>query len=145
MAGDPPSLVVDASVAVKWLLREDHRPIALLLQDRYVSGEVVLLAPLLLLLEVGNVLAKRVRRGELQPAVAQSCFAELLADAPVLVESGEIAESAFRLALAHQQPIYDCLYLALALDRRCDLITADEKFYRSLAPVYGCVRMLQQL
>ena len=140
-----PSLVVDASVAVKWLLPEVDRPAALRLQDQYQDRQLDLLAPPLLLLEVGNALRKRVRRGELTSQTAEACFDQLIRDAPELRETTAVTASAFRLALAHQRPIYDCLYLALALDRRCDLITADERFFRSLGPVYGCVRLLKDL
>ena len=139
------ALVVDASVVVKWLLPEVDRPIALRLQDRYQDGEVDLLAPPLLLLEVGNALWKRVRRGELTGQVAARCFEQLILDAPELLETPEVTVSAFHLALAHQRPIYDCLYLALALDRRCDLITADESFFRSMRSAYPFVRLLKDL
>ena len=138
-------LVIDASVVVKWVLPELDRPLALRLQDQYQAGKVKLLAPPLLLLEVGNALRKRVRRGELTEEAAELCFDQLVTDAPELLERAEVTVSAFHLALAHKRPIYDCLYLALALDRRCDLITADERFFLAMSPAYSCVRLLRDL
>ncbi len=38
------------------------------------------------------------------------------------------------LAAAHRHPVYDCLYLALALDLRCDLVTDDARFRRAVTP-----------
>ena len=141
----PPELVIDASVAVKWVLPEVDRPLALRLQDRYQLGEVKLLAPPLLLLEVGNALWKRVRRGELTAESAELCFHQLIIDAPELMDKTEVTVSAFHLVLAHRRPIYDCLYLALALDRQCDLITADQRFFAAMNPAYSCVRLLRDL
>ncbi len=142
---NPPELVIDASVVVKWLVPETDDEFALRLQDQYQAGEVQLLAPPLLLMEVGNALWKRVRRGELTAESAELCFDELIIDAPELLEKTEVTVSAFHLALAHQRTVYDCLYLALALDRRCDLITADQRFFAAMNPSYSCVRLLRNL
>ena len=139
----PPELVIDASVVVKWLVPETDDKFALRLQDQFRDGELKLLAPPLLLLEVGNALWKRVRRGELSSEAAELCFDQLIIDAPELLEKTEVTISALHLALAHKRPIYDCLYLALALDRRCDLITADERFFAAMSPAYSCVRWLR--
>ena len=140
-----PELVIDASVVVKWLVPETDDEFALRLQDQFREGDVRLLAPPLLLLEVGNALWKRVRRGELTSEAAELCFDQLIIDAPELLEKTEVTISALHLALAHKRPIYDCLYLALALDRRCDLITADERFFVAMSPAYSCVRLLRDL
>ncbi len=139
----PTLLVVDASVFAKWLLPEPDREIALRLRYLYQRGEVSLEAPSLVVSEVGNLLWKRVRRGEMSQQAAVRSFDQFLVDAPSVVESTELVLSAFRLALRNQHPIYDCLYLALALERHCDLITADEKLCRSLQPAYPFIRFLR--
>ena len=53
--------VVDASVAIKWVLPETHSEAALRLQH----SNHHLHAPTFATLELGNVLIKKVRRGEL--------------------------------------------------------------------------------
>ena len=68
-----PTLVIDASVAVKWLLPEDGREEALRLQDLYQDEKIDLIAPSLLGVEVANVLWKRARRGDLTSAAALRC------------------------------------------------------------------------
>jgi predicted nucleic acid-binding protein len=135
--------VVDASVAVKWLLPEEGREKALRIQEKYQDEKIDLVAPYLVVAEVGSVLWKRQRRGELTPPVAQRLFRQFLRDSPVLLDSPVVSAAALGLALAHERPIYDCLYLAWALEQRCDLITADERFYNAIGTTFPCIQLLR--
>lgn len=137
-------LVVDASVVVKWVLNEPDRPAALELLRQYQDLRVSLLAPHLLLYETGSVLWKHARRGTLRHAQATEAFDHLLRNAPELIDSPAIATSGVHLALAHRATVYDCLYLALALDQQCDLVTADRKFFLAVRRAYPSVRLLSQ-
>jgi len=139
-----PTLVIDASVALKWLLPEEGQTAALSLLDLYQDEELDLVAPYLLIQEVAAVLWKRVRRGEISPGVAQRAFVQLLKDAPILVDSPAVNFSALRLAAAHSHPVAECLYLAWALEQRCDLMTADERFFDAMHSAYPCVQLLRQ-
>jgi predicted nucleic acid-binding protein len=130
-------------VVVKWLLPENDRHEALALQDLYAEEKVKLIAPQILVIEVGSALAKRCRREELTPGAAHRCFEQLLEDSPALHGSEHINRAAFRLAVEHHRPIYDCLYLALALDYGCDLVTADEKFVRAMQEAFPCICLLK--
>jgi predicted nucleic acid-binding protein len=65
--------VIDASVAIKWLLPEEGRDLALGLQNEYQEGAIDLIAPELIVSEIGNVLWRRMRRGELTSESAV-CF-----------------------------------------------------------------------
>jgi len=137
-----PRLVLDASVVIKWLLPEEGRPQALAYRTRYRNGDLELIAPHLLVAEIGNVLWKRVRRGELSPHEAQTAFDRFLRDAPQLVGSPLVAARALELANRHGRTVYDCLYLSLALSEGCDLITADQRLVRALDRVFPCVKPL---
>jgi predicted nucleic acid-binding protein len=137
--------VVDASVAIKWLLPEEDREIALRLQDDYQNGATDLIAPELLISEVGNVLWKRVRKRDLTPSVAKLLFDGLLRDAPILLSSDTVHRRAMTLSLEFDRPIYDCEYLALAWYHGCDLVTADERFYRAVRAQWPCVKLLRDL
>jgi predicted nucleic acid-binding protein len=137
-----PTLVVDASVAVKWILPEEGHEKALRLQEEYQDERIDLIAPYLIVAEVANVLWKRERSGDLNAAAARRCLRQFLQDAPILLDSTTVSNSALGLAMAHQRPVYDCLYLALALEQHCELVTADEKFFNALSTVFPHVRLL---
>jgi predicted nucleic acid-binding protein len=120
-------LVVDASVAVKWVVEEDGTEDALALRRK-----ARLIAPDLLAAECANILWKKARRGEL--SMDEAVFAaRLLQRADFeLVPTRPLLESATRLAVELDHPAYDCVYLALALAKDCKLATADEHLRRKL-------------
>ncbi|MBA2936291.1 type II toxin-antitoxin system VapC family toxin [Sphingomonas sp. CGMCC 1.13654] len=118
-------LVVDASVAVKWVVPEDGEAgggtdAALALLERG------LLAPDFLLAEFGNVLWKKVRRGE--TAVQQASDAlRILPTIVSLVPAASYMDKAFEIAVALDHPVYDCIYLAVAQVHDVALATADRR------------------
>jgi predicted nucleic acid-binding protein len=117
--------VVDASVAVKWVVEETGSDLA-----RSLSG-ASLEAPDLLLVECANILWKKVRIGDLTRQDANGCLG-VLQHVPVNFTAGrELLGSAMDLSFELQHPIYDCLYLALAIRREIPLVTADERLTRA--------------
>jgi len=137
------TLVVDASVAIKWILPESDTERALRVQESFQNDEIDLIAPFLVVSEVANVLWKRQRRGDLDAAAARRCFLQFLQDSPMLLDSAVVSNAALGLAVAHGRPFYDCLYLAWALEQRCDLLTADERFFNALGTTYPNIRLLK--
>jgi predicted nucleic acid-binding protein len=122
-------LVIDASVAIKWVIDEPGTRQALSLRRHR------LFAPDLLVAECANVLWKKVRRRELTRD--EACLAAgLLQRADIeLAPMRALLEPATRLAIALDHPAYDCIYLALAESMRCDLVTADQRLSaKALAP-----------
>lgn len=87
-------VVVDASVAVKWFLPEIHGEAA----ARLLEGRHVLLAPDLLFPEVGNVLWKRVSRGELSEEDAVAVLEALDAVSIELFPSRLLMQLALEIA-----------------------------------------------
>ena len=115
------TLVIDASVAIKWVIEETGTKEALALRRHR------LLAPDLLVAECANILWKKVRRRELTEDEA-AFAARLLARADIGLEPMRgLLGSATALAIALDHPAYDCVYLALAEARGCDFVTADER------------------
>ena len=120
--------VVDSSVAAKWFFPEPHSEEALaLLDDRHE-----LHAPDLLLMEVDSVVCKRIRSREITVRIGREIRAGLRR-APVRLHPSEpLLEPAFELAVATEQNIYDCVFLALAVLLRARMVTADRRFFNSL-------------
>ena len=122
-------LVVDASVAVKWLVEEEHSDAA----DRLLDGNHELFAPRLMASEVGNALWRKVRMGELERSRAGALAAAISEMAVRWTEDEEVGPDAVRLSLALDRPVYDCVYLALAHRLGATLVTADVRFVNALA------------
>lgn len=132
------SLVIDASIAIKWVIAEPGTNEALALRNER------LFAPDLLIPECANILWKKVRRAEITEQEA-SLAARLLARADIQLEPMRpFLEPAMRLAVELDHPAYDCIYLALAKQLVCDFVTADAALYRKIlaAKVPTGVRLL---
>lgn len=119
-------MIIDASVAFKWLVEEQDSDLAFQLID---GGP--LSAPGLIHSEVANALWKAIGRGEISADGCAEQFAELsrivVTDDPV-----GLAARALEIGVELGHPVYDCLYLALAIALDQPLITADERFWRAV-------------
>jgi predicted nucleic acid-binding protein len=116
------SVVVDASVALKWVFDEPGSGAALALRAER------LIAPALWLAEAANALWRHVRLGEATAAEASAWIQEL-AGAPVTTVAIEPHVShALQLAIEISHPVYDCFYLALALHHDTHVVTDDRRF-----------------
>lgn len=121
--------VPDASVALKWLLPEVHSDAA----QRLLQADHQFLAPDLLFAEVTSALWKRVRRGELSRSVASQLLAEARSLSLETIPCRVLVEDALALAIAMAQTPYDCVYVALAVRLKTELVTADQRLFRALA------------
>jgi predicted nucleic acid-binding protein len=134
------TLVVDASVALKWVLAESGQAAADALLDED------LIAPSLWLLEAANALWWRNLRGELSVGEAEERLSELF-NAPVTsipIEDDLSMAAVLAQRLGH--PVYDCLYLALAVREQTQVVTADRRFWtivQTVPDLAGRVRLLE--
>ena len=119
------SRVIDASVAIKWVVEEEGTEAALALRGRR------LLAPDLLNAECGNILWRKVRLGQFSP---QEAFlaGRLLANADIeFFPARGLMETALEIAIMLDHPVYDCLYLALAEAQSVNFVTADKRLLQA--------------
>ena len=139
----PETFVVDCSVAAKWVLPEPGRPSALKLLDRHLAGEVSLIAPDLLLVEMASLLSKRHRRKQISAAQAREAFQLVREFAPELLETDHRLVRALDLSLRHQISLWDCVYLALAIERECPFLTSDERFFRGGSGRHPAIQLFE--
>lgn len=128
----PARLIVDSSVAVKWFLPEPLSTEARQVLSGYQSGAYRLMAPDLMLAEVGNVLWKKHRFEGLSLEEAQQILLVLLDLDIEWVPAALLINEALSIAAAYTRTVYDSLYLALSLRRGCPYVTADERLVRAI-------------
>jgi predicted nucleic acid-binding protein len=138
----PETFVVDCSVAAKWILPEPGRTAALAWFDRYSAGEVWLIAPDLLLAEFASLVVKGHRRKRITAPQALEAFSLMTKCAPRLYDIQPRLPRALDLSLRYQLSLWDSLYLTLALEFDCSLITADLRLYRALKGRHPFVQRL---
>lgn len=123
-------LVVDTSVALKWLKPQGELRVASAtdLLDRHQTGTVVLHAPSHLLLEVMNALwSHRATAPQITRALRILRQLHL-----VFVEPDKaLLERAAQLAVEHHITAYDATFAALARELGCELVTDDRKLATS--------------
>jgi predicted nucleic acid-binding protein len=127
MRGLVERLVVDASIGIKWIIQEEDSADARLCQ--YVQK---LLVPPLFWIETANALTTKVRSAMLTAEAALLARRDLCLAPVVTVETTQdMIDQAMTLASAMAHPIYDSVYLALAVSEKCSLLTADARFLRA--------------
>lgn len=116
------TLVVDTSVALKWVVAEEESERAQMLVG------LPLVAPDLLRAELANALWKKVvLRRELTPEQAARGLDRASA-ALRFIPAAPFADRALGIGLKLGHPVYDCFFLALAERLELLLVTADRRF-----------------
>lgn len=137
-------IVIDASVAVKWFAEEPFSPEARQLLDEE-RGELVF--PDVFVIEVATTLVRIANVIKASRSESEDSLLRLLD----LIDSGAILRletlpeqtiAAATLALDLGHPLKDCIYLALAMELGCDLLTCDTRFAAKAKGVWAGVRVL---
>lgn len=134
-------MVVDASVAAKWVLTEPDSAAA----NELLDGRFRLTAPALIQIEVTGAAIRRFRLGKIDLETSRAacqkwdrliddCFVGLL---PIERLYAEAVDLSFRCRHA----LADCLYLAAARSLNCPLMTADRTFFERAKPVYPAMSL----
>ncbi len=128
--------VIDASVAVKWFLPASGEPLAdeaLRLLAGYADGRFQFAVPDLFWAECANILWKAVRQGRCSRKTAEEAILALKRRNLPTTPSTALLEEAFSIATTFDRTVYDSLYVALAIQLRANLVTADERLANALA------------
>ena len=137
--------VLDASVALKWVLQEPGSDKAVVLREGFRSGVHDLLAPDVFVAEIAHALARAERRNIIAPPKGAVLLADLLTTVPRLSSSLPLLPEAFSIASAVRISFYDCLYVALADREECELLTADARLVELLQERYPFITALSSL
>lgn len=121
-------MIVDASVAFKWIFVEEGSDAA-----QALLGRDDLRAPNLLLVEIGNALWKKGVRGEVGDHAAYATQVSIVSSFVSIQSEAALIPRAVEMALSLEHAIYDCVYLALAEQLSDTLVTADHKFWNKVA------------
>lgn len=122
------TIVVDASVGLKWFFVEAQSDLAYAL----LRGDEPLAAPSLIVAETCNAAWKAVRLRTMTPAQADCVAVDLSSLLNELHPIGPLAPRAMAIARRLDHPVYDCFYIALAEHLDSTLVTADSRLVRRL-------------
>jgi predicted nucleic acid-binding protein len=130
------AVVLDSSVAVKWLPILRHEPLvseARRLRRKWEVGEIEVTVPDFFWLEVAAIIWKTRRRSICTEQEAEEALREMVALRIPTKESRPLLEATLRIASRHDRAVYDSLYIALAKDLSAEFVTADEKLANAVA------------
>ena len=136
------TVVVDASVAVKWVLLENLSDEALALKGRWTESNEWTIAPPIFRPEITNALHRAVRRGEIDKTSGSDGVGFLVASTEInepLLLYARAFEIADELGLG---ATYDALYIALAEHHACEMWTADRRLVRAAQQRFPSVHWL---
>ena len=120
-------LILDSSVAFKTLVPEADSDRAIKLLYDFRHGIHELLAPDILPVEVGHALTRAERQGKVSPTNGYALWSGLMADCPPLAPYLPLMPRAYALSSQARIGVYDCLYIALAEQEHCEVVSADQR------------------
>ena len=138
-------VVVDASLALKWVLSEADSNTGIGLLQRWNIDNMEIIAPALFSYEATNILYRQVVTNKLSYEEAKKLLTKLLSIGILLnfVQHREISTRAMELSHRFGLPAaYDAHYLALAEHEKCEYWTADSRLCNAVRDKLSWVRLL---
>ncbi|HWZ20059.1 MAG TPA: type II toxin-antitoxin system VapC family toxin [Ktedonobacteraceae bacterium] len=138
-------VVVDASLALKWVLSETDSNTAIALLQTWNTDKIEIIAPALFTFEATNILYRQVVTNKLSYEEVKKLLTKLLSIGILFnfVQHREISIRAMELSHRFGLPAaYDAHYLALAEHEKCEYWTADTRLWNAVADELPWVRRL---
>lgn len=135
--------VVDASVAVKWIL--DEPPLSSQAKNLYQlskAGKYKLIVPELFDLELASAINKRIKKGMLSIRKAVDLQGLMMGFPFVEYSDRELSDVALENAYRYDVSVYDGVYLALAEIYGAPLITADQQLIKACKGKFDWIEYL---
>jgi len=125
------TLVLDASVIVKWYSEEEDTEKALRIRDLFCQNKINIIVPDLMFYETANVV--RYARGIVDKEKEAILNNIVLLNLDVVTVSRHNLVKSLSLALKYDITIYDAIYLVIASQKKAVYVTADEKLKKKVA------------
>ncbi len=126
--------VLDAAIALRWVLPEADAAQAIALQQRLWDGRDEFFAPDIFAVEIAHSLTRAERQGRILLGQSKGFLTYILSAPPAFHASLPILDRALEISSQYRIGVYDCVYVALAEQLGCDLITCDERLIANLQP-----------
>jgi predicted nucleic acid-binding protein len=136
---------LDSNVALKWVLNESDSTLAIRLRDDFGLGVHELIVPDIFPVEIAHGLARAERRGIIPVGDGTQKLADIFSFMPDLISYLPIPPRAFTIASSARHGVYDCLYIALAENEGCDLVTADDALVKKFHSQFPFIVSLSSL
>jgi predicted nucleic acid-binding protein len=137
--------VLDASVAACWVLRNPLHAKALKLRTEHQQNIHELIAPSHFPGEIASALTKAERQKLIPVGGARRLIQDILNTSPVLYAIDSLFYRAVEISSQTRTAFYDCLYVALAEQENCELVTADDKLVNALQKQFSFILSLAAL
>lgn len=137
--------VVDSSVAFKWVVREVDSDKADLLRADFLNGIHEFLSPDVYPVEVAHALTRAERQARVTVGQARHLLVDVLTTPPQFHSYRLLLSRAVDISSQMRIGVYDCLYVALAEQEQCELVTADDKLVKNLLGTYPFIVPLASL
>ena len=124
--------VLDASVALAWVIPRPFTQKALSFRDDYRSAVHELIAPSTFPAEIASGLTKSERQKLIKVGDSLHFLADVLQTLPVLQAYDPLLFRATEISSKTRSGLHDCLYVALAEQEGCELVTVDDKLLKNV-------------
>ncbi len=131
-------LVIDANIAAKWYLPEADSEVA----EKLFADGVEFHAPRFLATEFANIYWKHSVAGRTSMESWRVASQQMKKSIPFWHSDVQLHQQALQLAIAHTHPIFNCIYLALAIQIDGAVVTADKQFCKQFAETEYGVRVI---
>lgn len=124
------SIIIDASIAAKWLLPDEEDFAAHLIKKEFAERIISISVPVFIFYEVNNLLKSAILNDRLDVKRAVSLYEAFLDCDFTIYSSKLLLKATFKKAVGLNISSYDASYVVLAEHLQIPLYTADEKLVK---------------
>ncbi len=123
------SVVIDCSVAAKWLFLEEGSSIA----EGILEELSFFFVPDLFVMEIDAAISKKVRQREISSEEAFQKIVERKKLPYKIMNYGDISKLALEISVSLPVTLYDATYIATAIEKHAVLYTADQRLVNGVS------------